>query len=100
MPDRKAPPAQWSQRKTRHDPPSLEEAIIAAQGLTDRVEIQTQIAAQLMGLPEEEVRPAVLRAATQSRPRTQPVARQGVKRPVLVERRGPRPPPRPSSSLV
>jgi hypothetical protein len=91
MPDRKAPPAQWSQRKTRHDPPNLDEAILAAQGLTDQIEMQTQIAAQLMGLSEDEVRPAVLKAATQSRPRTQPFTRHVVKRPVLVERRGQRP---------
>jgi hypothetical protein len=75
-----------------YDSPSLEEAIIAAQGLTDQVEVQTQIAAQLIGLPVEDVRPAVLKAATQSRadlPRA-PV-RHVAKRPVVVERRSSRP---------
>jgi hypothetical protein len=92
MHERKEPPAQWSQRKTRYDPPSLEEAIIAAQGLTDQIEVQTQIAAQLICLPVEDVRPAVLKAATQTRaylPRA-PV-RHVAKRPVVVERRSSRP---------
>ncbi len=52
-----------NRRVTRVDPPALEEAIVAAQGLTDDVESQIEIAAQLMGMPEDEVRPAVMKAA-------------------------------------
>jgi hypothetical protein len=52
-----------NRRVTRVDPPALEEAIAAAQGLTDDVESQIEIAAQLMGMPEDEVRPAVMKAA-------------------------------------
>ncbi|MBB3019300.1 hypothetical protein FHR70_002365 [Microvirga lupini] len=52
-----------NRRVTRIDPPALEEAIVAAQGLTDDVESQIEIAAQLMGMSEDEVRPAVLKAA-------------------------------------
>lgn len=52
-----------NRRVTRVDPPALEEAIEAAQGLTDDVESQIEIAAQLMGMSEDEVRPAVLEAA-------------------------------------
>jgi len=50
------------QRVTRIDPPVLEEAIAAAQGLTDDIESQIEIAAQLMGLSEDEVRPVALKA--------------------------------------
>jgi hypothetical protein len=52
------------QRVTRVEPPVLEEAVAAAQGLTDHIESQIEIAAQLMGLPENEVRPVVLKAAS------------------------------------
>jgi hypothetical protein len=52
----------------RFDPPTLEEAIFAAQGLTDDVDGQAEIAARLMGLPEAEVGAAILKAAT-ARPR-------------------------------
>lgn len=37
MDRKKAVPAEWSRRCTRHDPPDLDEAIAAAQGLTDRI---------------------------------------------------------------
>ena len=78
----------------RFDPPTLEEAIFAAQGLTDDVDGQAEIAARLMGLPEAEVRAAILKAAT-ARPRMSmrpPVqARFAAGRPpVVVERRAPR----------
>lgn len=56
-----------SRRVTRVEPPVLEEAIVAAQGLTDDVESQIEIAAQLMGMLEDEVRPAVLKASTSAR---------------------------------
>jgi hypothetical protein len=42
----------------RFDPPSLEEAIYAAQGLTDDVDSQAEIAARLMGFPEADVIPS------------------------------------------
>ena len=35
----------YGSRRVRHDPPTLEEAIIAAQGLTDSVSAQVEIAA-------------------------------------------------------
>jgi hypothetical protein len=57
-----------NRRVTRVDPPALEEAIVAAQGLTDDVESQIEIAAQLMGMPEDEVRPEVMKAAAVPRP--------------------------------
>jgi hypothetical protein len=76
------------------EPPTLEEAIYAVQGLTDDVDDQVEIAARLMGLPEAEVRAAVLKAVT-SKPRISmrlPLhARVAAGRhPVVVERRTPR----------
>jgi hypothetical protein len=67
MVHKQTPPADWSRRRTRYDPPALNEAIAAAQGLTEQIEGQIAIAAQLMGLPEDEVRPEVLKAATQTK---------------------------------
>ena len=78
----------------RFDPPSLEEAIFAAQGLSDIIDDQAAIAASLMGLPEAEVKTAILEA----RPaRPQIIRRSSVqvqttarRTPVVVERRAPR----------
>jgi hypothetical protein len=78
----------------RFEPPTLDEAIFAAQGLADDVRGQTEIAAMLMGLPEDQVRTAVLNAdqpaaRTPSRLSTSPRSTAG--RPVVVvERRAPR----------
>ena len=87
MDNRKAAPAPWSQRKTRHDPPVLEEAIAAAQGLTDQVASQIEIAAQLMGLPEDEVRAQVQTAQAQTRPKVSVPVRDRRTPVVVVERR-------------
>jgi hypothetical protein len=74
----------------RFEPPTLDEAIFAAQGLADDVRGQTEIAAMLMGLPEEEVRAAVLKAArAPSRLSTAPRSTAG-RQVVVVERRAPR----------
>jgi hypothetical protein len=54
----------YGSRRVRHDPTTLEEAIIAAQGLTDSVSAQVEIAASLMGLAPEKVRDAVMAAAS------------------------------------
>lgn len=45
--------------RVRHDPPTLMEAVFAAQGLTDDVDHQVEIAAELMGVGLEEARKAV-----------------------------------------
>ena len=88
------PPAEWSRRRTRYDPPTLAEAITAAQCLTEQIESQIEITAQLMGLPEEEVRPEVLTATplAPAQNRHEPSVgiqhRQG--KVVVVERRSPR----------
>jgi hypothetical protein len=84
--------APQGRRVTRVEPPALEEAIIAAQGLTDDIEGQVEIASQLMGMPEDEVRPVVLQAATQPRrsERVPSFERAEGPKTVVVERRRPR----------
>lgn len=83
--------------RVRHDPPTLEEAIFAAQGLTDDIEGQTEIAAMLMGMSEDEVRPAVVAAnAKATKPARSTLALRMAAPPasgrpvVVVERRAPR----------
>ena len=46
----------YGTRRVRDDAPTLEEAIAAAQGLTDELDEQAEIAAALMGLPCDQVR--------------------------------------------
>ncbi|MGN1287828.1 MAG: hypothetical protein ACI4XG_14775 [Bradyrhizobium sp.] len=75
----------------RHDPPTLEEAIFAAVGITDDVEAQAEIASSLMGLPYDEVLAEVKKTARVSA-RTGTATRviageQGAQRSVVVERR-------------
>ncbi|WP_404292708.1 hypothetical protein ACD578_09995 [Microvirga sp. RSM25] len=67
MPAKKKSSESRNRRVTRVEPPVLEEAVVAAQGLTDNIESQVEIAAQLMGLPEDEVRPVVLKSVPQPR---------------------------------
>lgn len=80
----------YGTRRVRHDPPTLEEAITAARGLTDDVEEQVDFAASLMGLPLDEVRAEVLKTAS---PRNKPAdtiaftGRAGNQRTVIVERK-------------
>jgi len=47
-------------RRVRHEAPTLEEAIFAAQGLSDDLDHQAEIAASLMGLPVDQVRTSPL----------------------------------------
>lgn len=69
-------------------PPTIEEAIIAAQGLADDVEGQVEIAAGFMGVSAEEVRPLVLQAAQEAKAVEKRVIadRRGAERAVVVER--------------
>jgi len=79
----------YGPRRVRHDPPTLAEAIAAAQGMTDDVQAQVEFAASLMGLPAADVRPEVLKAASPRRT-TNTIAfatRAGTQRAVVVERR-------------
>jgi hypothetical protein len=65
----------YGPRRVRRDPPTLEEAIFAATGITDDQGEQAEIAASLMGMPIESVVTEVKKAG------------QGAQRSVVVERR-------------
>jgi hypothetical protein len=78
----------YGPRRVRHDPPTLEEAIFAARGLTDDIEQQIEIAAGLMEASVEDVRAALKKSPP---PRKQPTvaftSRGGTERSVVVERK-------------
>ena len=52
-----------AQVRTKREPPSIEEALFAAEGLADDLESRIEIAAGLMGVPVEEVRAVARRVA-------------------------------------
>ena len=80
----------YGTRRVRRDPPTLDEAIFAAIGITDDVEQQADIAASLMGMPYDTVLAEVKK---QSRVNARTTAtrviagEQGAQRSVVVERR-------------
>jgi hypothetical protein len=79
----------YGPRRVRRDPPTLAEAVAAARDLTDDVQQQIEIAASLMDLPPDQVRPEVLKAATPRKDVSTTVAfvgRSGAPRTVVVER--------------
>lgn len=51
----------YGTRRVRHDPPTLTEAIAAAQGLTDDFAAQIEIAAGLMDVPAEQVKAEMMK---------------------------------------
>lgn len=53
----------YGSRRVRQEAPTLDEAIVAAQGLTDELDEQAEIAASLMGLPRDQVRAELLKLA-------------------------------------
>jgi hypothetical protein len=85
-------------RRVRRDPPTIEEAVLAAQGLSDETGAQAEIVASLMHISADEARGAVLRLAPRkSVDRITITARtgrtavhQGAPRAVVVERIAPR----------
>jgi len=82
----------YGPRRVRHDPPTLDEAIFAARGLTDDLEGQVDIAAGLMDLPVEEVRAALMKSPVPRKPAATLAftSRGGTERSVVVERKTPR----------
>jgi hypothetical protein len=56
--------------RVRREPPTLEEAAAAALGLSDDLQQQVEIAAGLIGVPEDEVAPAVSAQRSAPRPST------------------------------
>jgi hypothetical protein len=89
-------------RRVRRDPPTVDEAVLAAQGLTDELSAQTEIVASLMQISAAEARGAVLRmvqrkdvdriAITRVTRGAGPGRAAAAPRAVVVERRGPRRP--------
>jgi hypothetical protein len=79
----------YGSRRVRRDPPTLDEAIFAAIGITDDQNEQAEIAASLMGVAVETVTPEVKKAGrTMARSSTRVITgEQGAQRSVVVERR-------------
>jgi hypothetical protein len=78
----------YGTRRVRRDPPTLEEAIFAAAGITDDLDSQAEIAASLMGLPLEAVQAEVKKTARLAVRSTRVIAgEQGAQRSIVVERR-------------
>jgi len=79
----------YGSRRVKHDPPTLEEAIFAARGLTDDVDAQVEIAAGLMEAEPDDVR-ALLKKTPVPRKAAATLAftsRGGAERAVVVERK-------------
>jgi hypothetical protein len=79
----------YGTRRVRRDPPSLEEAIFAAAGITEDHEQQAEIAAALMGMPIEPVLAEVKKTSRlAARSATRVITGEvGAQRSVVVERR-------------
>ena len=78
-------------RRVRRDPPTIEEAVTAAQGLTEELRERIEIVASLMEVPLEEARSAVLRMGQSKDVNRVTItaghsARTGSKTPVVLER--------------
>ena len=76
-------------RRVRRDPPTVDDAVLAAQGLTEDLEGQIEIVAALMSVTVEEARRAVLQTRRSDSLLTI-AGRGGVARSVVVERKSPR----------
>jgi len=78
----------YGPRRVRRDPPTLEEAIFAAVGITEDQEQQAEIAAALMGMPYDAVLAEVKKQSrATARAATRVIAgEQGAQRSVVVER--------------
>ena len=80
----------YGPRRVRRDPPTLDEAIFAAVGITDDQEQQAEIAASLMGMPIETVLAEVKKQSRVNARATSTrviAGEQGAQRSVVVERR-------------
>lgn len=87
--------ATWStkygRRRVRHEPPTLEEALFAAEGLSFEPLEQIEIAAELMAVPVEQVRVEATRMLKErSRQHQITPSRRAPGATVVVERKAPR----------
>jgi hypothetical protein len=85
----------WGARRVRKEPPTIEEALIAAEAMAHDADSRAEIAAQLMGAPVDEVRALLQRQQAQTRGRSTLV--NGRSRAVVVEYKRPRTMARPMS---
>jgi hypothetical protein len=76
-------------RRVRRDPPTVDDAVLAAQGLTEDLEGQIEIVAALMSVPPDEARRAVLKMRRPDS-RLTISGRGGLARAVVVERKSSR----------
>jgi hypothetical protein len=76
-------------RRVRRDPPTIDDAVLAAQGLTEDLDGQIEIVTALMSVSAEEARRAVLKLR-RADSRLTIAGRGGVPRAVVVERKSPR----------
>jgi hypothetical protein len=79
-------------RRVRRDPPTVEEAVVAAQGLTDDLKEQVEIVTSLMEVAPDQARGVVLRMGQRQDVNhvTVTVTGRVGARAVVVERRTPR----------
>jgi len=78
----------WGPRRVRQEPPTLEEALMAAEALSDDLAQRVEIAASLMGAPVDEVKALAAKLQTGNRGRAKLVT--GRTRAVVVEYKRPR----------
>ena len=78
----------WGPRRVRQSPPTLEEAFIAAESLTDDFGQRIEIAASLIGAPVEEVKAQAAKFAPHANGRPSLVTGRG--RAVVVRSKRPR----------
>ena len=75
-------------RRVRRDPPTVEDAVLAAQGLSGDVDAQIEIVMSLMDVSAEAARRAVLKMGQRKETDRFTIAgRAGATRAVVVERR-------------
>jgi hypothetical protein len=82
-------PASAKSYRTRHEPPTLDEAVFAAQGMSDVLSEQVEIVAMLMGVSHDEASRRVMQNSRPQRTiaRTVLSRRTGTERTVVVERK-------------
>ena len=86
--DQKVWNTKYGSRRVKQAPPTLEEAIFAAKGITDDIKSQIEIAAELMGMSPEEVRPQVMKSSHTTFRQLPGTSRDpGAARTFVVERR-------------
>ena len=94
----------YGPRRVRVEAPTLGEAIFAAQGLTDDLAEQTEIAAALMGLPPDKVRAEMPKPTSPSRAKLPQsvvfAGPAGAPRSIVVERKPARRSIKPADRLL